>query len=106
MIRPLLGATLTLAAITMAGAVSIADSPTPSAYVQLHESEDLSDAPYSEPVWSIVVHHSAGPVCYADDRATYGTPYASNRFDIDNRQLYVDCAAYLAAGGHIYPKGK
>lgn len=60
--------------------------------VNIYEEEDLSGAPYSEPVSTLYIQASAGRVCYASDRTGQ-----------DTRQMYVDCNAAQEAGAVIAP---
>lgn len=89
--RPLIGAALALSSLLGLGATLVAcDKPAPTGQVNIYEEEDLSGAPYGEPVSILVVHRSAGWVCYANDRTGQ-----------DQRQMYVSCSAYVKAGGRI-----
>lgn len=86
----LIGASLTAAAIVGVGAGSIADTAPRAVMVNVYTSEDLSDPPMVEPMTVLTVTYSAGSVCYVSDRTGQ-----------DTRQLYTDCGAFIAAGGHV-----
>lgn len=81
-------------AITAALGIGYSIKPLPAhqGWVNLHQSEDLSDAPILEPISIIAAQYSAGSVCYATDKTHQ-----------DINQYYVDCAEYLNAGGKIAP---
>lgn len=64
--------------------------PSPPHMIDVYENEDLSGQAYIEPLDSVIVHRSAGWVCYANDSA-----------GLDERQLYVSCEAFRRAGGKI-----
>lgn len=63
-----------------------------SPLINIYESEDLSGPAYLEPLTTLTITRSAGPVCYADD--------STNQ---DGNQYYTDCNLAFEAGANIAP---
>lgn len=86
---------ITAATLALIFAFEIGDHmpmPSHSAMINIYENEDLSDSPYSEPISTLTFAHSAGIVCYANDKS-----------GIDRTQYYANCNDISLAGANILP---
>lgn len=94
--RLAVGVTVAVGAGVLVALVPVAPThagprPTPGRSINIYEEEDLSGAPYLEPVSVLTITRSAGVVCYANDKLS------------DTKQFYADCAEAAAAGAQIKP---